>query len=227
MSWNQENLTAIVSADNSIFAVTALNTTNAKIFFNQSMSTLFDSFAYIYPNVIRSSPQYSFLVMDTQSGAGLFIVSTYSVTGIITPVYTAIQVIQDHQTASLMNPVQSIVFSTSLLPIVPENIGQPRIMNGLASNNQTITGSAAQLFPAITDFSIPFTALNNYVPDISYVPSGEYRLVDMYGESPINQIDVDVFWKDIYGILHPFLLSSGCSGSIKMMFRSKKFGNIV
>jgi hypothetical protein len=225
MSWNQDSLQAIITADNSIFGITALTTTGSRMSFNQPLSTLFDSFPYQYPNVSPSSDLYSYLVFDTQAGAGLYVVSSFSAGGIITPRYTAIQIIQDHQTATLMNPVQSIVFTSTLLPVVMENVGSPLILNG-TSASQFILGSTANIFPVVTDFVVPFSATNAYVPDVTYVPSGEYRLVDLYGESPANQIDIQVFWKDQYGLLHPFLLGSGCSGSLKIMFRRKDYNDV-
>lgn len=223
MSWNQSSLTGIITADNNAFG----QTTNSFIYmyFNQPMSTLFDSFPYQFPNVSPSSNQFAYVVFLTSAGAGLYVVSTYASNGTITPQYTAIQVYQDHQTASLMNPVQSISFTSTLLPVTMENVGQPLILNGSAPNNLITLGSTANIFPIVTDFIVPFSAINTYVPDITYVPSGEYRLVDLYGTSPCNQLDIQVFWRDVYGLLHPFFLGSGCSGSLKIMFRKKIYNN--
>jgi hypothetical protein len=224
ISWNTDNLTAIITGDNVSFSQNR-NQIPVYLYFNSPFSTLFDSFPYIYPNVPVDSPLYSYCVFSTLAGAGLYVVSNYTNLGVITPAYTAIQITQDHQTASLMNPVQSIVFSSTLLPVVNENVGLPLILNG-TSPNQIQVGSSANIFPIVTDFIVPFSATNGYVPDISYVPSGEYRLVDLYGESPANQIDIQVFWKDQYGLLHPFLVGSGCSGSLKVMFRRKDYNNV-
>jgi hypothetical protein len=224
ISWNTDNLTAIITGDNVMYSQNR-NQEPLYIYFNSPLSTLFDSFPYLYPNVSTESPLYSYLIFSTSAGAGLYVVSTYSNLGVITPAYTAIQITQDHQTASLMNPVQSIVFSSTLLPVVNENVGLPLILNGTSPNTIQV-GSSANIFPVVTDFIVPFSATNGYVPDISYVPSGEYRLVDLYGESPANQIDIQVFWKDQYGLLHPFLVGSGCSGSLKVMFRRKDYNNV-
>jgi hypothetical protein len=223
MSWNQSTLTGIITADNNSFGQTVGNF--IYLYFNQPMSTLFDSFPYQYPNVSNASNLYSYIVFNTNAGAGLYVVSSYGTTGTITPQYTAIQVYQDHQTASLMNPVQSIVFTSTILPVVMEAVGTPLILNGTASSQISI-GSTANVFPVVTDFIVPFSATNGYVPDVSYVPSGEYRLVDLYGESPANQVDIQVYWKDQYGLLHPFYLGSGCSGSLKLMFRRKDYNDV-
>lgn len=227
MSWNSATDIAIITADESAFGQSSGGAKNIIFWsFNQPLSTLFDSFPYQYPNVAPNSPFYSYLVFNTNAGAGYFIVQDWSVfPPTTTNGYLGIQIYQDHQTASLANPVQSIVFTSTLLPVVMENVGQPSILGGTAPVQQVI-GSSANIFPVVTDFIVPFSAVNQYVPDISYVPSGEYRLVDLYGESPAYQIDVQVFWKDQYGILHPFLLGSGCSGSLKVMFRRKNFNNV-
>lgn len=228
MSWNNDTDKAIITADNNAFgqsngAVKHL----IYLYFNQPLSTLFDGFPYQYPDVAPDSNLYSWIVFNTSVGGGYFIVQDWTVfPPTITNGYLGIQAYQDHQTASLMNPVQSIVFTSTLLPVVMENVGQPLILNGTAPIPQQVVGSSANIFPVVTDFIVPFSATNQYVPDISYVPSGEYRLVDLYGTSPANQIDIQVFWKDQYGLLHPFLIGSGCSGSLKVMFRRKDYNNV-
>jgi hypothetical protein len=240
MSWNQQDLTAIMTGDNQSFGsnLTSSVTINRPVlmFFNQPLSTLFDSFPYLYPGtfpitpatsitVTPDSPYWSQFIFDTSAGAGLYVVSNYSTSGVITPVYTAIQVYQDHQTASLMNPVQSIVFTSTLLPVVMENVGTPLILGGTNTSLVTL-GSTANIFPVVTDFVVPFSATNGYVPDITYTPTSEYRLVDLYGESPCNQVDIQVFWKNQYGLLTPFTLGSGASGSLKVMFRRKDYNDV-
>ena len=225
MTWNSDQLKAIITGSYILFSQN--NTNTAFVYFNNPLSTLFDSFPYLYPDVGYDSPLYSELVFNTNAGAGIYIVQSYNTDGTpVSPngVYTGIQIYQDHQTASLMNPVQSILFTSTLLPVVNENVGLPLIING-TSSTQTVIGSSANIFPVVTDFIVPFSATNGYVPDVTYVPSGEYRLVDLYGTSPCKSIDVQVFWKDSYGENHPFYLGSGCSGSLKIMFRAKDYNN--
>lgn len=197
------------------------------IFFNDPLATLFDALPYFYPDVPTSSNEYARLLFNFNAGAGNYLVQQYAFDGtqVALSQYLAIQVYQDHTTAALLNPVQSIVFTSTLLPVNMENVGNPLILNGLTINQATI-GSTANVLPVVTDFVVAMSAMSGYQPDITYVPSGEYRLVDMYGTSPCKQVDISVFWKDIYGINHPFLLGSGCSGSLKVLFRRKDFNNI-
>jgi hypothetical protein len=226
VSWNLSNATVLVQADNNAFnQVVLANKKPIYLYFNQAISTLFDTIPYVFPSVPPESPLYSYINFQTSFGAGLYIVSTYDKTGAVTKNYTAIQQYQQNTTAGLLNPIQSIVFSSTLLPVVMENVGLPLILNGTSSSN-IVVGSSANVFPIVTDFQVPVNATSAYLSDISYVPSGEYRLVDLYGESPANQIDIQIFWKDQYGLLHPFYVGSGCSGNLKIMFRKKNYNNI-
>ena len=197
------------------------------MFFNDPLSTLFDAFPYFYPDVPTNSNLYSRLIFNFNAGAGNYLVQQYDAFGnqVANSQYLAVQVYQDHTTAAILNPIQSIVFTSTLLPVTMENVGNPLILNGLTINQATI-GSTANVLPVVTDFVVAMSATSGYQPDITYVPSGEYRLVDMYGTSPCKQVDISVFWKDVYGINHPFLLGSGCSGSLKVLFRRKDFNNI-
>jgi len=105
-----------------------------------------------------------------------------------------------------------------LLPVNNELISVPKsnIIGGVSSGS-----GAANIAPIITDFQVPFSALDQYIPNIQYTPSSEYRLVDMSGTSPLSAIQISVYWKDYYGNLNPFYLNAGCAGNIKIMFRRK------
>ena len=113
---------------------------SASIYFNDSLSTLFDAFPYEFPNVAINSNEYSKLMFNFNAGAGNYLVQQYDLTGtqVVGSQYLAVQIYQDHTTAALMNPVQSIVFTSTLLPVNMENVGTPLILNG-ANINQVNT----------------------------------------------------------------------------------------
>jgi hypothetical protein len=60
-----------------------------------------------------------------------------------------------------------------------------------------------------------------YKPNLIYVPSAEYRMIDMFGDNDITTFDINVFWKDKRSNLIPFTLQSGASASMKILFRLK------
>jgi len=118
------------------------------------------------------------------------------------------------------NPVDSIVFQTQQLTIVPELIAKP-VLYG--PNNQENIGTNADTYYVLTDYSTPLINGTEYKPSISYVPLAEFRLAELYGEGALNSIYIEVYWKDKFGVLHPLLLEVGGTAYIKIMFRKKTF----
>ncbi len=133
---------------------------------------------------------------------------------------TMLHVYQEMSSIALWNPVSSIVFASSLLPIVPTQTSAPKDLGG---NNLVSGGNNSNLLPTFSDFSIAVDANNQYRPMVEYNPGAEYRLIDMNSTMNMNRIDIIVYWKGRDGVLHPFQLQPGCSASVKLMFRRKDF----
>ena len=132
-----------------------------------------------------------------------------------------IQLFSEVSSVDAWNPINSIVFTTSTLPIVPSQTSPAKLYNS-SSNGLTASG-VSNIANILSDFEIPISASNQYRSEISYVPPGEYRLIDMYSNQNLFKIDLNAFWRDRYGNLIPLLLEPGCSASIKIMFRHKHF----
>ena len=194
------------------------------IYFNKSLHALFPSFPYTF-NSATGDLNYKLLFED------LFAVNsipantnTLATLGSVqTPYLTVpgIQIFEEMSSVTLWNPVASIVFTTSLLPIVPTQTAKPRIFND-ESSTTTISGEP-NIASILSDFEVAITPTNQYRPDITYIPPGEFRMIDMYSAYNLNKVDVSVYWKDVYGNLNPVFLGPGCSGHVKLMFRRKAF----
>jgi len=130
-----------------------------------------------------------------------------------------IQAFQEINSVGLWNPVAAIVFTSTTLPIHPTLTSPPKIYN----NNSTglVGAGTTNLTNILSDFEIAISNTNQYRPEISYATPGEYRLIDMYSNSNLNKIDLNVYWKDRYGNLKPMRLQPGCSASVKLLFRHK------
>jgi hypothetical protein len=200
----------ILNGDNASFNSTLAN--QIKLFINTPFYTLLNNFPMFKNNPVGVAlgKNYQFNFYNNNS-LNLFNMGTYS----------ALQLYQDNSTTGLFNPCSSVVFTTSLLPIVPSVVGVPKAYGGNTGLNTG--GNNSNLSPIITDFQIPFSAINQYRPTLEYTPNGEYRLVDLLGMSPQSSIEITVLWKDQFGVLRNFLLNAGCSASIKIMFRRKDF----
>jgi hypothetical protein len=209
--WNPVQQVFILNGDNASFNSSLASP--IKIFCNTALYTLLNNFPIIKfaPTGVSLGKNYQFEFYNN-NGLNLFNMGAYSV----------IQLYQDNSTTGLFNPVQSIVFTTSLLPIVPSVVSIPKIFNSSTFNLSSV-GNNSNIAPIITDFQIPYSATNQYRPNLTYTPQSEYRLIDLYGLSPQSSLEISVLWKDNFGGNHVFLLGAGCSASIKLMFRRKDF----
>lgn len=122
---------------------------------------------------------------------------------------------------STWNPVKSLVFTSNTLPIIQSSEATEKVYgtNVTFGSNESnnVTGSI------LTDFVVAIGPNSLYSPFVLYIPSSEYRLIDLYGSSPLSKFDVQVYWKDKYNNLNLVLLPSGGGASMKVLFRKKSF----
>lgn len=132
---------------------------------------------------------------------------------------------QDYPSISILNPISSIAFSTSRLPIQPTQEAKPLIIGGTSLfgiNN----GENNDFSPIINDFSIYNENGYAYKPSVYYTPGSEYKLNDLFGSNPIQHVDILCDWIDIYGRKHQMFLESQNSAEIQLLFRKKTFQTI-
>jgi hypothetical protein len=207
--WNNQAQVFQLSADNAGYNSTLASP--IRIFMNTGLYTLLNNFPILKNSpTVTTGKNYQFNFYNN-NGLNLYNMGTYSV----------IQLYQDNSTVGLFNPIQSIVFTSSLIPLVQSVVGNTKIYNYYNAQSQNNNSA-----PIITDFVVPFDATNQYRPNLEYTPAGEYRLIDLYGLTPLQAIEISVQWRDMFGIFHPFLLNSGCSAQLKIMFRRKDFSNV-
>jgi hypothetical protein len=210
MEFDPQNLVGIINADILGYNRDLLNP--IKIYMNSPMYNLFSSFpATIVKNTnVINGKNVLLTIFDNNQ------------TNILNlPTYNALQIYQESSTVALWNPISAIVFTTSLLPIVPSNTAVPKILN--SNPNLLANANNANINNIISDFTVPIDAFNRYKPNIVYTPSGEYRLFNLNGNSPISAIEITAYWRDNFGGLHNVYLNSGCGASIKILFRRKDY----
>lgn len=111
--------------------------------------------------------------------------------------------------------------------LVNNNVGnQPNISPAFWSIAQNIGSSASQQ-PILTDFQLSVTNGTEARSYAQYVPTSEYRLIDMTGTTPLNNIDIQVYWQDKFRTLYPLYINPLDSLDVKILFRRKTVkGNI-
>ena len=192
------------------------------IYFNSAIHALFPTLAYKF-NSSSGDLNYKLIFEDLYAVNTIQVaINSYqnllnrSVALIYKP---GVQVLQEVSSVSIWNPVAALVFTSSLLPIIPSQTSKPKIYN---SANTPSTGEP-NITSILSDFELTISPTNQYRPDITYIPPGEYRLVDMYSSYNLNKIDLSVYWKDEFGNLNPVYLLPGCSAHVKVLFRRKHF----
>lgn len=208
-----------------------------KLFMNTPLSNLLNSF----PTVFQGNTQFQLTTgtedmivvynnqyQNTTGGSR----PTYPLTPVATTVNAIPQIIipQEHSTTILFSPISALVFSTSLLPVQNTLLSKPAIFNfydGVTSSNLRSSGNNNVTAPVLTDFELQGASGTSSQTRITYVPTAEYRMLDLRGTTPVNAVEVSVFWKDKFSGLHRFNLAAGCAASIKILFRRKDYYNAV
>ena len=191
---------------------------NFSLFFNTNLNGLFTNFKNLFVNqpnglayqIMIQNIKWQNILQVNSPPAPLSQAASYWILN------------QDYEsTSSLWSPVDSIVFTTSLIPLVFEQSAEPVVFG--ASNTGSVSGVQANFTPIITDTSLALTSASGYREFFQYAPTAEYRLSNFVrSSSPLQQVQVSVFWKNrLNGQLYPLQMYNSSSVSIKMLFRRR------
>jgi hypothetical protein len=212
LTWDTTTQKAILSAETANFNQS--NVAKVKIYFNPPMFALFNSF-----------PSFNFGTKGVTLGRNfqMIIADFTGVNTILLPTNAPVanqsvftQMFQEFSTIDTWSPVASIVFTSNTVPIISNQLSAPLIFN----NGQTSSGigNNANFAQIITDMA---TNEQVFKPNVLYTPTAEYRRIDLTGNTPLTNIDINVYWRDKLGSLVPFTLASGATASIKFLFEKK------
>ena len=226
--WDADRAEATYVAPVAVFGQNCLDlgTATGFVYLNNPLFLLFSSFQAIHNYTYNSNPlsindteaNYLLKAFNKNGGAGNSYVALDATAG---PPFNAYFMKQPYSTGATMCPIQSLVFTTSLMPTLPQLIGIPRVLN----NNNGSIGQNDNLSNEITDLVVNLVNGTEYFPNVLYLPTAEYRMIDLQGNAPLYGIQISVQWKDVYGIYHDFFLQNGCSCSMKIMFRRKDYSS--
>lgn len=115
---------------------------------------------------------------------------------------------EEYSTLATWSTLRDIIFVTNKLPINYESI---------TIQNDTNTSR----IPILSDFVPIFNALGQSRSIAYYLPTAQYKLVDMYQTTPLQAIDIKIFWRDTSGNIYPLTISTGQQINIKVAFLRK------
>lgn len=211
-TWDVTSNKAIIQAETQFYEEG--NLAKIRIYCNPPLFSLFNSFLSLYYGVsgVTLGRNYQFLIED-YNGVNTILLPTNAPPA-NQKIFT--QIFQEFSTIDTWTPVSSIVFTSNTMPIISNQLSAPLLFNdGKTSSGLGNNSNFAQI---ITDM---ITNQQVFKPNILYSPSAEYRRVDMTGNLPLSNIDINVYWRNKVGALIPFTLASGSSATIKFLFERK------
>ncbi len=116
---------------------------------------------------------------------------------------------ENYSTIQYWSSLRKIIITSGTIPIFYENIP--------ANNN----GGVATSLPILTDFVVPLSTIGDGRTIAYYTPTAQYRLVDMNSDQPLYNINIKVFWEDIYLNRYPLYISVAQIASVKIGFFRK------
>jgi len=190
MIWNNETLSAEILVQD--FYYNSKYTNQIKIFFNRALYSKFSSFPANRDYLASANKIYHLYVSDYYGSNFIDLNADNTFFGAgharagqdITDRFLKIK--QEYSTISNWSAVTSIVFTSNSVPIYETQLSEPLVyINGI-SITKSIPEQNAKI---ISDMS---TNELCYKPNLLYVPSGQNRMIDLYGDNDITNVDVNV-----------------------------------
>lgn len=125
---------------------------------------------------------------------------------------------QEYSVLEYWSSLRKIIISTNSIPINSEYV--PGINNqgsiDLDQNGVTVS------FPILADFVPEIgTSAGSSRSIAYYLPTAQYKLIDLISDNPLQTIDIKIFWQDRDGNLYPLLISILQQASMKIAFFRK------
>lgn len=210
--WDPTSLRAILNADILGYDLSLPNP--IEIYMNGPLFYLFSSFDsfYLGPNQLLGT-NFKLNVKNINNG------NIYSTTS---PAINWLQVYQEYPTLGVLsNPVDSLVFVTTQIPVTSSIQSRPQIYNSTFGDTQVNTNQ--KTLNILTDLQVGLDLGYETKPSIQFNPTAEYRLISLQSNQPLKSYDISVYWKDASSNFYPFYLAPGSASSMKILFRKKGY----
>ena len=132
---------------------------------------------------------------------------------------------QDFSVLEYWTSLRKIVLTSNMIPVRNEYLAatdNTSIQNLQGDNFNTNTAGINVSYPILTDFVPTIDQSAGISRSIAYyVPTGQYRLIDLQADTPLQKIDVKIYWQDRDGNFYPIPISVFQQASIKLAFFRK------
>jgi hypothetical protein len=225
MGWDSTANRAILYTQNSIYnlggAGGGVNPNAVNVYMNTALFELFGSFPHRFITYNDPINHQNVRILNVYQE---FTNSTYlylnpPTTNPPNPANAVLflQTFQEWSTVPSITPIQAIVFTSNTLPIESNQVSTPIVLTDNVNLNFG-SGNNSAIQPIVTDL---VSETGNYNPNLVYVPPGQYRLITLYGNSPLYNLDIQIYYRLRNGELVPFRLQSGGTVTLKIAFIKK------
>lgn len=171
------------------------------VYWNNNFNIYFPSFGVNLINIDSTAANARYILTCEQKSYDV----TYTVgTNYVIP--------QNNPSVDYLNSIRKIILMSNSLPVRKE-IYPPSIGSLGSSNNNSI--------PIITDFQLEVNNIPGQQRSILTYSADTLRLVDLINNSPINRLDLTLFWADSLNNLYPLYITKSDSVTIKLGFFKK------
>ena len=217
--WDTEANKAIIQAQFNFYDLKNVSsdpsTPHAGMYMNKSLYNIFNSF-----------PAKKLSDNDTLNHANyqieLFSVLAINVSQIQTDpnssaastIHPFITFPQETSTVFNWSPITALVFTSNTLPVNPNQVSTPLIYN---ENSLSFSrgGSNSATENIVTDI---VSSDGQYRGGIVYTPSAQYRKITLFGNQPLHNLDLNIYYRLKTGEMIPFRLSEGGACTLKLLF---------
>lgn len=121
---------------------------------------------------------------------------------------------EEYPAMTLWFDISKIIITTS----IPINSEASPAQNPAAGGSQT---NITTFQPILTDFSLNFDNISDAQVVANYLPTSQYRLVDITSDTPLTDISFQFYYVDRYGNQFPMVISPNRQANIKVGFFKK------
>ena len=214
-TYNSQDKTFVLNTPYPFYLST--DPTPVKVYLNPSLHQLFSSLPVLINTLNPQYGQNFEIQVGSFGGVNVVTIPSYAP---VADQYEVCQVFQESSSIALWTPVSSIVFTSSTLPVLSSNVSAPLVF----VNGQTVpvSGNNSNISPIITDL---VSSDGLYNPTLVYNPTAEYRLIELLGNKPLQNLDIQVFYRDRNSNLIPMRLPTGGVCTLKILF-TKRYNNV-
>lgn len=188
------------------------NGSGTTIYFNAPLFDYFNSFPNVFNGYGTTNGKDFSLIVKNNYNNFVPIGAAGSGGGSATfPLTNSWRLEQEASTLGYWSDFQSLAITTTQIPVQKEYLPQSSL---IAAPEGTINYR-----PILTDFHPNENGPVDFSP-IQYIPQ-QWRWVDLQGQSPLDKVDIQLWWVDYGDNFHLLKIAPEQSASLKILFRAR------